>query len=90
MAYGDNIRTICTYLFENPGARYTEVRGALCKSRGIDPVTHRGHYVWYFKKNRLRARKQRGGLTACPAETRWEVRDGQYFLTQKGLAWVSK
>ena len=76
MAYGDNIRTICTYLFKNPGARYTEVRNALCESRGIDPLTYRGHYVWYFS-------------TARPAETRWEKRDGRYFLTQKGLAWVS-
>ena len=91
MAYGDNIRTICTYLFKNPGARYTEVRNALCESRGIDPVTHRGHYVWYFKKNQGRSWNSRTmHSTDRPAETRWEVRDGQYFLTQKGLAWVSK
>jgi hypothetical protein len=90
MAYGDNIRFICTYLFENPGARYSEVRNALCEARGIDPLTNRGHYVWYFKKNRGRSWNSRTMLsTPRPAETRWEVRDGRYFLTQKGLAWVS-
>ena len=90
MAYGDNIRTICTYLFKNPGARYTEVRNALCESRGIDPVVHRGHYVWYFKKNQGRHWTLMRGSWSRPKETRWEVRDGRYFLTQKGLAWVSE
>jgi hypothetical protein len=89
MAYGDNIRTICTYLFKNPGARHTEVRNALCESRGIDPLTHRGHYVWYFKTNRGSNWSPTGHRSPRPPETRWEKRDGRYFLTQKGLAWVS-
>ena len=89
MAYGDNIRTICTYLFENPGARYTEVRNALCESRGVDPLAHRGHYVWYFTTNRGSNWSLLGHRSARPPETRWYVRDGRYFLTQKGLAWVS-
>jgi hypothetical protein len=71
---GDNVKFICTYLFNNPGASFTQVREALCVFRGHDPKKRRGQYTWYF----------------CYDDARWVKRDRRYFVTDRGLAWVSK
>jgi hypothetical protein len=42
----NNLNHIATYLFENPGARYTDITKMLCAKKGI-PWT-RGHYCRYF------------------------------------------
>jgi len=43
---GDNINFICQYLYENPGARYTEILRALCKHNRT--AYHRGAYSEYL------------------------------------------
>lgn len=87
---GDNIRFICTYLFNNPGATYTQIRSALCEARGVDPRARRGQYCWYFLENRGVSWNPRTYVVKPrSSEDRWRKRDGRYFLTEKGLAWVS-
>jgi len=72
---GDNIKFICTYLFNNPGAPGAQVRKELCKARGIDPGRNRrGTYVAYFYTNR------------CAHY--WIKRNGGFYLTSRGLAQV--
>lgn len=71
---GANIEFICTYLFNNPGARPAQVRRALCESRGIDATARPGYYAAYFYTGRLNHL-----LTA---------RDGGLYLTGPGLARV--
>ena len=79
---GDNIRFICTYLFNNPGSTYTQVRDALCVFRGHDPKKRRGQYTWYFSRPSWRGTPRK--------IVRWEKRDRRYYLTSEGLAWVSQ
>ena len=47
--YGDNIKFIANYLFKNPGCGSTEVRRALCLTRGKKYT--RGQYTSYFSIN---------------------------------------
>jgi len=48
---GDNINFICQYLYENPGARYTEIMRALCKHNRA--TYSRGMYSDYFSWNSI-------------------------------------
>lgn len=86
---GDNIRFICTYLYENPGATYSEVRNALCEFRGIDPKRRPGHYTWYFRDTTGWIPMMGCGGPPRKNDTRWVKRDRRYYLTERGLAWVS-
>ena len=43
---GENVDFICWYLYNNPGARYTEVLRALCTRNRTE--YHRGQYSNYF------------------------------------------
>lgn len=86
---GDNIKFICTYLYNNPGARYTDIRNALCVANGYDPQERRGQYTWYFR-NPSNRRQIWGGNIGIVSDNRWSKRDGRYYLTERGLAWVSQ
>ena len=44
--HGENVDFICWYLYQNPGARYTEVLRALCERNGIEYTP--GQYSHYF------------------------------------------
>ena len=46
VSWGENIDFICWYLYNNPGARYSEVTRALCTRNGTE--YHRGQYSNYF------------------------------------------
>lgn len=46
IAHGENVDFICWYLYNNPGARYTEVLRALCTRNGVEYVS--GQYSNYF------------------------------------------
>jgi hypothetical protein len=75
---GENIRFVCTYLWANPGAKGPEIRRALMDARGIpnDPKIRKGYYTSYV----------------CQGwrYPQWECRrDGGFYLTQRGLAYVN-
>jgi hypothetical protein len=49
--YGENIKFIARYLFENPGSPSGECRKALCENNGVEwttPTKMRGQYTTYF------------------------------------------
>jgi hypothetical protein len=71
---GDNVKFICTYLFNHPGAGPAQVRRALCEARGIDATVRRGYYAAYVYTRRFKHH--------------WTHRDGGFYLTQRGLAQV--
>jgi hypothetical protein len=71
---GANIQFICTYLFNNPGAKGATVRRALCEARGIDATKRPGYYACYFYTGRFKHH--------------FTQRDGGFYLTQRGLAQV--
>jgi len=71
---GANIEFICTYLFNNPGAKPAQVRRALCSERGIDATKRTGYYACYFYTLRFKHL--------------FTQRDGGFYLTQRGLARV--
>ena len=71
---GANIQFICTYLFNNPGAKGAKVRRALCEARGIDATARPGYYACYFYTNRFKHH--------------FTHRDGGFYLTSRGLAQV--
>ena len=82
--YGANIAFICNYLFENPGASFTQVRNALCIARGIDPVARRGQFCVYFVKPNESA----SGRSFSRSGKYWDKRGKEYYLTELGLARV--
>lgn len=82
--YGANIAFICTYLFENPGASFTQIRNALCIARGIDPVAQRGQFCAYFVKPNCNA----SGRSFSRSGKYWDKRGKEYYLTELGLARV--
>ena len=71
---GANVQFIATYLFNNPGAKGSQVRRALCQARGIDASKRPGHYACYFYTLRFKHH--------------WTQRDGGFYLTERGLAQV--
>lgn len=71
---GANIEFICTYLFNNPGAKGSHVRRALCSERGIDATKRKGYYACYFYTLRFKHL--------------FTQRDGGFYLTSQGLARV--
>jgi hypothetical protein len=71
---GANVQFIATYLFNNPGAKGSQVRRALCQARGIDASKRPGYYACYFYTDRF--------------THHWTQRDGGFYLTQRGLAQV--
>jgi hypothetical protein len=71
---GANVQFIATYLFNNPGAKGSQVRRALCQARGIDASKRPGYYACYFYTLRFKHH--------------WTQRDGGFYLTQRGLAQV--
>ena len=71
---GDNIKFICTYLFNNPGAKPAQVRRALCVARGIDATARPGYYAAYVYTNRFKHH--------------FTFRDGGFYLTERGLGQV--
>ncbi len=74
---GENIRFICTYLFNNPGAKGPEIRRALMDARGIPqvPQIRKGYYTSYVHQEwRYKQWERRRG--------------GGFYLTLQGLALV--
>jgi len=74
MVKGSNVQFIATYLFNNPGAKGSEVRRALCGARGINGLVRRGHNAAYVYTDRFKHY--------------WTLRDGGFYLTARGLAQV--
>jgi hypothetical protein len=73
---GDNLKFICKFIKANPGSRTGEIRAALCRARGKDPVALRGQYTLYF--SHLRNGRNYDHL--------WNKVDGKYSLTPMGEA----
>ena len=71
---GANIKLICTYLFNNPGAKPAQVRRALCEARGIHATSRPGYYAAYVYTNRFKHH--------------FTHRGGGFYLTERGLAQV--
>ena len=81
-----NIEFIATYVFNNPGARYSEIMRALHQWRGIDHKEKPSHLNRYF--NRYRSRYQ---TDYC--DVYWRRLDNDnarsgYVLTAKGCMHV--
>jgi hypothetical protein len=77
---GGNIDFICWHLFNNPGARYSEVLRALCKFNGV--AYARGQYSEYFCSSGHTGMRCAGVL--------WERAAGGWLLTMDGLARYAK
>lgn len=72
---GQNLETVATYLFENPGAKTRDVRHNLLQARGLDPaLVSSGFYTYIFSGRYGHAGKL------------WVKRDGGWHLTSQGLA----
>jgi len=96
MAYaakGANIKFICNFLINNPGSTYTQIRNALCIERGIDPKAKRGQYCSYFAQYigclDFNYRTLHQSTVKFPYD-QWEKRDGKYYITSQGIAYLSK
>jgi hypothetical protein len=81
--YGDNLRFIADYLFDNPGAGYTNITKALCEYK--DTPWTRGHYCRYFTvpSNWCNATTYPDNLWYREATT------GGWMLTLKGMGYVT-
>ena len=77
---GENLNFIAQYIWENPGCRHKEVREALCRARGVDPVLHRGQYTIYF--SRL--------INGRNYDHLWTNRGGRFFVTLTGMARIGR
>jgi hypothetical protein len=74
---GQNLETVATYLYHNPGARTRDVRNNLLRARGLDPkVVSSGFYSYIFNAGYGHAGKL------------WTRRDNGWHLTAQGLAHV--
>lgn len=73
---GSNIKFICNFIKANPGARHKDIREALCRHNGIDPIARRGQYTIYF--SHLWNGRNYSHL--------WAKQDGKYYLTAQGMA----
>lgn len=71
---GSNLKFICQFIKANPGARFKDIREALCRNNGVDPVASRGHYTLYFSF-------LSGGRNYSHL---WTKQDGKYYLTAQG------
>jgi len=77
---GDNLRFIASYLYENPGSRYTDILRALCKFRG--KKYDRGMYSQYFRSS---------GPSWMPpgyGATHWKKEGGVWWLDHRGMEYV--
>lgn len=73
---GQNLETLATYLYANPGAKWKDAREAVLRARGIEPGSvSRGFYSYLFSHY------------SGPSKL-WVSRDGGWHLTAKGLAKV--
>ena len=72
---GSNLKFICNFIMANPGARFTDIREALCRHNGIDPKVRRGQYTIYF--SHLSNGRNYDHL--------WINLNGRYWLTSEGL-----
>ena len=74
---GQNLETVATYLYNNPGARTCDVRNDLLRARGLDPkAVSRSFYSYIFTHSYGHA----GVL--------WTRRDNGWHLTSRGLAYI--
>jgi len=92
----NNLNHIANYLFENPGARYTDITQMLCAKKDI--TWTRGHYCryfaeptsfgWYRKEN---TRKKTGAGEMRYAHRLWEKTPcGGWMLTLEGYGYVKR
>ena len=72
---GSNLKFICSFIKANPGARFKDIREALCRNNGIDPKAKPGQYTTYFSY-RITDGRNYGHL--------WTKQDGKYYLTAQG------
>jgi len=92
--WGDNIRFLATFIFNNPGCTSTEARKALCKYKGkrwTNGTDMRGQYTSYFTTGWI------GGSSwpRNPCGRYWHRMkrpDGKtgHLLTTEGLAQVTQ
>ena len=92
----NNLNHIANYLFENPGARYTDITKMLCAKKGI-PWT-RGHYCRYFAEptsfwwsRKTMTRTKTGSGEMRYAHRLWSrVPGGGWMLTLEGYGYVKQ
>ena len=78
----NNLNIIANYLFENPGARYTDITRHLCFEKGR--AWNRGKYSRYFSKTFWQEDTQY-------AHRLWTKTDNRgWTLTLKGMQYVTK
>ena len=78
----NNLHIIANYLFDNPGARFTDITKHLCQERG--KVWSKGHYTRYFT-NPIYSSGRRY------AHHLWEkTQCGGWMLTLEGYGYVRK
>lgn len=79
----NNLNIIANYLFDNPGARYSDITRHVCDERGKQ--WHRGHYIRYFSNPRYMMGREYAGRLWCktPDDTGW-------MLTIEGYGYVRK
>lgn len=79
----NNLNHIANYLFENPGARYTDITKMLCTKKGVRWT--RGHYCRYF------THPARWNKTAAvyPGNLWVHAPGGGWMLTIKGYGYVT-
>jgi hypothetical protein len=74
---GTNIRFVCWYILENPGATGPQIRKALCDFRGIpnDPKIRRGYYTSYVHQDwrypQWRRDWKTGTFSLTPVALQW-------------------
>lgn len=79
-----NVRLIASYLWEYPGARTSDIRRMMFVANGV-PMSKfsSGYYTYPFRNSQGYYDKR------TPMKGRfWEKRDGGWYLTQQGLAYV--
>ena len=79
----NNLHIIATYLFDNPGARLTDITRHLCDVKGR-PWT-RGHYIRYFSNGRHMTGRRYANLLWCKTPD-----DAGWMLTIEGYGYVRK
>ena len=79
----NNLHIIATYLFDNPGARLTEITQHLCDVKGRRWT--RGHYIRYFSNGRHMTGRRYADLLwrKTPDDSGW-------MLTIEGYGYVRK
>ena len=79
----NNLNIIANYLFDNPGARYTDITRHLCAEK--DKTWTRGQYCQYFIKPYYRCDR-----SSIYRDKLWTKCGKGWILTVHGMGYVTK